>query len=292
MVRLEDRGVQRSGPRAAKAEVGHDEEGHELAAPDPGDRGRHPDGHGDTGPPQERPRKRDARIGQRLCGLPLLRGVQGDRAEGQVRHRHLLQPGGRGHQGRRDRGGTHREAPQVRCLPEDARRPLRRDRGQGHAQSRPVRAGGQAAVRERARADEAPDRGGQAAHRLRRPAGHVPVHRQEDAGPRSLPGDLPGQPAGRGGQGVRLHHRLQRPLPLAGGRDPGIHGRSVRGLRPRRRGRPVAGPPRAGSGTAGGDPRGGQGAVRTRRAASRYGSVPALFLPRRKGSCRPTNGSA
>ena len=150
VVRLENRGVQRPGPRAAKAAVGHDEEGHEFAAPDPGDRGRHPDGHGDAGPPQERPRKRDARIRQRLRGLPLLRGVQGDRVEGQVRHRHLLQPGGRGHHGRRDGGGAHREASQVRCLPEDARRPLRRDRGQGHAQSRPVRAGGQAAVRERA----------------------------------------------------------------------------------------------------------------------------------------------
>ena len=48
-----------------------------------------------------------------------------------------------------------------------------------------------------ARADEAPDRGGQAADRLRRSAGDLSLHRQADAGPRSVSGHLPGQPPRR-----------------------------------------------------------------------------------------------
>ena len=60
--------------------------------------------------------------------------------------------------------------------------------------------------------DEAADRRGQAADRLRCAAGHVPLHRQADARPRSVPGHLPCEPAGRRGQGIRLHHRLQGPV--------------------------------------------------------------------------------
>ena len=58
----------------------------------------------------------------------------------------------------------------------------------------------------------------------------VSLHRQEDAGSRSLPGDLPRQPPGRRGQGVRLHRRLQGSVPVVGGGRQGIHGRGVRGL--------------------------------------------------------------
>ena len=52
-----------------------------------------------------------------------------------------------------------------------------------------------AAVRQRAGADEAPDRGGQAPDRVRRAACNVPLHRQGDAGPRAVPGDMPRQSA-------------------------------------------------------------------------------------------------
>ena len=43
------------------------------------DRRRHPARHGDTRPPEERPRKRNARFGQHLLRLPLLRDVPADR---------------------------------------------------------------------------------------------------------------------------------------------------------------------------------------------------------------------
>ncbi len=52
-------------------------------------------------------------------------------------------------------------------------------------------------IQQGARQYEAPDRGGQAAHRLRRAALHLPLYRQEHARPRPIPGDLPHQPAGR-----------------------------------------------------------------------------------------------
>jgi hypothetical protein len=62
------------------------------------------------------------------------------------------------------------------------------------------------------REHEAAGRGGQAAHRLRRAALHLPLHRQVHAGPRPVPGHLPHQPAGRRGQGLRLHRGLQGPV--------------------------------------------------------------------------------
>src|SRR5439155_22530586 len=39
---------------------------------------------------------------------------------------------------------------------------------------------------------------------------YLPVHRQVDAGPRPVPGNLPREPPGRRGQGLRVHSRLQR----------------------------------------------------------------------------------
>ena len=63
--------------------------------------------------------------------------------------------------------------------------------------------------------DAAADRGRQAADRLRRPERHLPLHRQEDARPRPVPGHLPRQPARRRRQGLRLHRRLPRPVQLA-----------------------------------------------------------------------------
>ena len=75
-----------------------------------------------------------------------------------------------------------------------------------------VRERGEEEVHRRAGADEAADRGGQAADRLRRAVGDLPLHRQADARPRPLPGDLPGQSARRRRQGIRLHHRLQGPV--------------------------------------------------------------------------------
>ncbi len=50
------------------------------------------------------------------------------------------------------------------------------------------------------------------------PSGDLSLHRQADAGPRPIPGHLPGQPPRRRRQGIRLRHRLQRPVPVAGGR--------------------------------------------------------------------------
>ncbi len=67
-------------------------------------------------------------------------------------------------------------------------------------------------VHRRAGADEAADRRGQAADRLRRAARHLSLHRQADAGPRPVSGDLPREPARRRRQGIRLHHRLQGPV--------------------------------------------------------------------------------
>ena len=59
---------------------------------------------------------------------------------------------------------------------------LRRAGRDGDAQGGALRAGGEAALRRGAGADEAPHRGGQAADRFRRPAGDLPLHRQVRCG--------------------------------------------------------------------------------------------------------------
>ena len=48
----------------------------------------------------------------------------------------------------------------------------------------------------------------------------------QDHGP--VPGDLSREPPRRRGQGIRLHHRLQRPVPIAGAVDNGLHRRGIR----------------------------------------------------------------
>ena len=101
-------------------------------------------------------------------------------------------------------------------------------------QGRAVREGGQGEVRQEPGPDAAADRGRQAAHRLRRPKRHLPVHRQEDAGPRPLPGHLPSQPPRRRRQGLRLHRRLPRPVQLPRDSHHRLHQRCPRRLRARR----------------------------------------------------------
>ena len=82
---------------------------------------------------------------------------------------------------------------------------------------------GEEEVHRRAGPDEAADRRGQAADRLRRAARHLSLHRQADAGPRPVPGDLPREPARRRRQGIRLHHRLQGPVQEPRRRGAGLH---------------------------------------------------------------------
>ena len=90
-------------------------------------------------------------------------------------------------------GATETPAP-VRDLPPDAGRSLQRARRPGRQQGRAVREAGQGEVRKGPRSDAAADRRRQTAYRLRRSERYVPLHRQEDAGPRLVPGDLPRQP--------------------------------------------------------------------------------------------------
>src|SRR3990172_7920741 len=69
-----------------------------------------------------------------------------------------------------------------------------RRRGQaGNEQDRNLRGAGESAVHKGAGEHEAAGRGGQAAHRLRRAALHLSLHRQVHAGPRPVPGRLPHQ---------------------------------------------------------------------------------------------------
>ena len=78
--------------------------------------------------------------------------------------------------------------------------------------------------------DEAPDRRGQDADRLRCATGNLSLHRQADAGPRLVPGDLPGQPPRRRRQGIRLRNRLQGSVPIIGTVHQGLHRRGPRQL--------------------------------------------------------------
>ena len=139
---LKTPGADQRGEGPAQAALGHDAEGAECTRPAGEDRCRHPDRHGDARPAEERPRQRDARIRQHLLGVPLLRDVSAYRPGAQVRHRHLLQAGPGGHQGRGDRRGAHREAAPVRHLSKDAGGTLQRAGRHGDVQSRAIRAGG------------------------------------------------------------------------------------------------------------------------------------------------------
>jgi len=57
------------------------------------------------------------------------------------------------------------------------------------------------------------------------------LYRQEDARPRPIPGHLPGQPARRRGQGLRLYRRLPGPVQLPGVGNHGLHVRRPGRLR-------------------------------------------------------------
>ena len=133
------------------------------------------------------------------------------------------------HQGRGNRRGADREAAAVRHLPEDARRLVQRAAGDGGEQGREVREGGEEEVHRGAGPDEAPDRRGQAADRLRCASGHLSLHRQADARPRAVPGHLPREPAGRRRQGIRLHHRLQGSLQEPRRSGAGLHSGALDG---------------------------------------------------------------
>ncbi len=111
---------------------------------------------------------------------------------GKMRHHHLVSPFPKRHEGGGVRRGRDGDAAPVRHLPEDVGGALRRARGVGSHESRPLREGGQEALRRRARANEAADRGRQAAHRFRRPACDLSLHRQADARSRAVSGHLPG----------------------------------------------------------------------------------------------------
>jgi type I restriction enzyme R subunit len=88
---------------------------------------------------------------------------------------------------------------------------------------------------ERARPDEAADRGRQAAHRLRRaPATYLYIDKKMQR-PRPVPGHLPREPPGRRRQGIRLHHRLQGSVQAARRRRARLHQRRARRLRQGRR---------------------------------------------------------
>ncbi len=134
------------------------------------------------------------------------------------------------------------------------------------------------AVHQGAGEHEAAGRGGQAAHRLRRAALHLPLHRQVDAGPRPVPGDLPHQPARRRGQGLRLHRGLQGPVQEGRERDRRLH---LRARSQRRRGRSrgaAAGSAEEGQGTARRRAGGARPAVRAGGAAEgRAGAHPLLL---------------
>ena len=163
---------------------------------------------------------------QHLPGLQVLRAVLPGRLQGQVRHRHQLRAARSADIPRRDSGeGATEKLRQYdiyrQMLADHFNEPADKAMQQGRA----VREGGQGAVRQAAGPDAAADRGRQAADRLRRAARHLPLHRQEDARPRPVPGHLPRQPARRRRQGLRLHRRLPRPVQLAGERHHRLHQR-------------------------------------------------------------------
>ena len=118
---------------------------------------------------------------QHLPGLQVLRAVLPGRLQGQVRHRHQLRAATPATSPRRTPARARPRScasttSTARCWPTTSTSPPT-----GGRQGRAVREAGQGAVRQRARPDAAADRRRQAAHRLRRPERHLPLHRQEDA---------------------------------------------------------------------------------------------------------------
>jgi len=155
---------------------------------------------------------------------------------------------------------------------------LQRARRIGDEEDRDVREGGEETLCRRTGTDEAPHRRGQAADRLRRAVRDLSLYRQAHAGPRSLPGDLPREPPGRRRQGVRLRHRLQGSLPLAGEVRPGLHRGGIRRIRCRGRSGFAEEPASAGTRAPGRGSRGGESALRAGGTASRFHRLPTLLL--------------
>ncbi len=154
-------------------------------------------------------------------------------------------------------------------------------------QDRNLRGASQVAVRQGTGQHEATGRGGQAAHRLRRPELHLSLHRQVDARSRAVPGHLSYQPARRRRQGIRLRRGLQGLVQEGGKGHRRVHVRD----RPERRGR-IAGsadarPVDQGQGTARQRYRGAGAALRAGGAAQgRPGAYP-LFLRQLRTTGRP-----
>ncbi|MEI2671078.1 MAG: hypothetical protein V9G13_08110 [Marmoricola sp.] len=121
------------------------------------------------------------------------------RLQGQVRHRHQLRPAAPSDISKEDSG----EGATEKLRQYDIYRKMLADHfdepaDTGRRQGRAVREGrSRSKFVNEPRPDAAADRGRQAADRLRRSERHLPLHRQEDAGPRPVPGHLPRQPPRR-----------------------------------------------------------------------------------------------
>jgi len=125
-----------------------------------------------------------------------------DGVQEQMRGSHFLQSADkRCHAGRYRREHRDGQTVHLQHLHRTAQR-------QGYGEYRGLRGLRQEDVQGAARQHEAAGGGGQAAYGLRRAKLHLSLHRQIDAGPRLVSGDLPHQPAGRRRQGFRLHRGL------------------------------------------------------------------------------------
>ena len=235
VVRGQDQGHDRPVQGRAEEALGHDAEGRQLRAARQADRQRHPARHGDQASPDGRPRQRHAgrrRASTRPASSTSCSAKAGFKGKCAIVTSYEPQAGDIS---KEDSG----EGATEKLRQYDIYRQMLADHFNEPAdeavdEGRAVREGGQGAVHQRARPDAAADRGRQAADRLRRAERDLPLHRQEDARPRPVPGDLPRQPARRRRQGLRLHRRLPGPLQLARRRDHRLHLRRARRLRRRR----------------------------------------------------------
>ena len=150
VVRGQDQGTDRSGPRPTQAALGYVAQGALQRGSAGQDRRRHSLRHGYPPALDGRARQRHVGLGQHLPGLQALRDLCKDRVGGQMRHRDQLQALPDRHQRRNHRRGHDREAAPVRHLPDDAGRLVRRGARQGRQQGRGVRESGQEEIHRRA----------------------------------------------------------------------------------------------------------------------------------------------
>ena len=164
----------------------------------------------------DRPRQRHPRRLQHLPGLQVLRAVLPGRLQGQVRHRHQL----RAAAGRHLQGGLRARALTEKLRQYEIYRQMLADhfgepadtamykveQFEQDVKEQFVKHPGQMrlliVVDKLLTGFDAPPR-------------DLPLHRQDHARPRPVPGHLPRQPARRRRQGLRLHRRLPRPVQLA-----------------------------------------------------------------------------